>query len=526
MASHLYVAQKMKDILNKNRGQVLFLFILVLYSIVFSGIAIWRYENFLSGESGDLLIFEQVIHNTIHGRPFYATGVGNEFSYHNSPILAFLVPFSAIMPAPYVLYLFTALSIAVSAIPIYLIAKENLEKESLSLFIGTAYIMLPVFIGQIYGAFHEINLVLPFLTFAFYFFSKERFYPFVAMSFMALAVKEDVTLPVFIFAIYALIKGREKKWYIVPAILSISWLLLSTKVIIPYFANADYPPILSYFSNKGTTLGEIVVNTVFKPIETLSGMMKPLKLHYLFVLLSPMALFLPFFSVEVIFALPSLFLNIVGESARLTVMKWDSPWGMMLIPRHMSLMPTVFLFISTIYSLKKIRTRFKKGAPIATAVVVLLMLFGIIYNNGFVLSKELYERPSYVASSSSIKRIISLIPRHATVKAPPDVTIQLYDRKEVYLTGSDIEADYVVLYGNFLIYPPSSLSSPSYLMVDADDNPIVIMDTTSRPVDAKLREKYKFVAKEEGIALFERKAFYGNQMNAIISPKSFVVKKR
>lgn len=431
----------------RDKGFLLFLAILLFYSIAFTSIAVWRYENFCLHDSGDLLLFEQVIYNTVNGKTFYNNSSGhNHFGDHNSPVLALLVPFAAIFPVPYVLYAFTVLSIAISAIPIYFIARKTLNSGLLALFVAASYLVQPALVGQVYLSFHEINMVLPFLAFAFYYFIEERFYPFIAVFAMGLMVKEDVSLTLFMFSIYALIKKRGLKWCLIPAILSITWLALSIKVIIPFFAKShSYQMVFAYFSNVGNSLGELISNTIVQPFGTLKELTQPDKLFYLFILLLPAGLILPFFSSEIIFVIPSIFINIYGGTQRFRLIDFEAP-GTLPLPRHMSLMAAVFLFIAAIYAIQKLRVIFARHSTLATTVSCLLLISMSLYSARFILRPEFYYKP-HTPMPETIKRVISLIPRKATVKANIEIANHLYDRKEVYILGSPMEADFIVIKG-------------------------------------------------------------------------------
>lgn len=473
-----------------DRGLCIFLVILFLYTTVFAGVAIWRYENFLVQDSGDLTIFAQVIYNAPHDRPFYSTVDGqNHFGVHNSLVLILLVPFAVIIPAPYVLYASTILSIAVSAVPIYLIVKEEFKNENLALILGMVYIMLPALVGQVYLSFHEINLVLPFLTFAFYYFVKERFYPFLLAFILGLTVKEDVSLTLFMFSIYAIIKKRDKKWYLFPALLSISWLLVSIKVIIPYFDRSQGYPMISYFSHKGYSFSEIIVDTIFHPCSTLSVLTHPDSLSYLFVLLFPMGVILPLLSSEMLFSVPSLLINMLAESSRFTTVYAKTSWGTINVPRHMSLMATVFLFISAIYSIKRISSLFGRYATLIISLFCFYITAAVGYSDRALISYQLYSRPSEaVAGVLAVKELLAKIPRQATVKADRDITTHLYDKKEVYGPESMVDTDYLILRGIFY--------APTGALVKGD----------RQPLEASLKEKYDLVALKKGFALFRKRS--------------------
>lgn len=459
-----------------DKGFLIFLAILLFYSIAFTGIAIWRYDNFCLHDSGDLLLFEQVIYNTVNGKIFYNNSSGqNHFGDHNSPALAVLVPFAAIFPVPYVLYASTILSIAISAIPVYLIARKNLNNGLLTLLIATSYLVQPALVGQVYQSFHEINLVLPFLTFAFYYFIEKRFYPFIAVFAMGLMVKEDVSLTLFMFAIYGLIKKRSMKWCLIPAILSITWLALSIKVIIPFFNKSHSYGMIYYFSNMGNSLGELISNTIFHPFGILKEVTQPNKLFYLFILLLPVGLILPFFSSEIIFVIPSIFLNIYGGTQRFRLIDFEVS-GTLPLPRHMSLMAAVFLFISAIYAIQRLRVIFARHSTLSTTASCLLLISMTAYNAKFIFHPDFYFKPS-MPTPVTIKKVISLIPSDATVKASIDIANHLYDRKEVYFLGNPIETDFIVF---------RAVNSVEAFRGDVKD-------------------KYKFMVLEKDIYLLKRK---------------------
>lgn len=494
----------------KDKNFCNFLGILIVYTFIFTGIAIWRYENFLVHGSNDLLLFEQFIYNTFYGRPFYATGIENAFAYHNSPILFILVPFAAIIPVPYVLYASTVLSIAVSAIPIYLLSREELKNEKLALFLGTCYLMLPGLMGQVYQSFHEINLVLPLITFSFYYFVKERFYPFLLMFILGLMVKEDVSVTFFMFSIYAIIKRRDTKWVALPAVISAAWLLLSMKVIIPFFGKNHSYPMLSYFSDMGGSFSEIIINTVSHPQDILYRLFLPDRVEYLYILLLPVGLVLPFMSIEILFVIPYIFLNLLAESSRFKLVEVYTSYDVVPIPRHMSLIAIIFLFISSLYSLKKIGLLHTKHALMARLILSLSLAIGVVYSDRFiVLGENLYRLPSYVASRESIERIISSIPINATVKADRWIATHLYNRKEVYTSESPIDTDYIIVAERLFVH--KATRDKKEVLPDDNDfktSDLLVYDSSGKPINVGIGEKYDLIVLEKGIALFKKSGIW------------------
>jgi uncharacterized membrane protein len=422
--------------------------LIAVYSIAFIAVTAWRYNHFIAPASGDLLLFEQVVYNTAHGRPFYNNfSMQNHFGDHNSPILALLAVFSYLIPVHYALYVFTVLAVAISAIPIYLICEETFDRRWIAVVLGACYLMLPALVGLSFQAFHEINLVLPFLTFAFYFFAKERFYPFLAMMLMSLLVKEDVALTLFMFAPYALIKRRGWRWSVAPALLSVSWFLVSVKVIIPFFnKSAAYGVGLGYFSSFGHTISGIAANMAANPGHTLQVMAS--HTDYLFWLLLPFGLLLPFFSPEILFAIPCVVFNLLSDSDRFRVVMTRVGSDDYFFPSHMSLVACGFLFMATVYAAKKISLRANSEKPALALIVVIAGL--VLYSDRFVTIKYNYVRDDFVdldpGYEAAVNTSLSRIPLSATVTSSRAISTHLYDRKESYsdMTGTN-KADYIVV---------------------------------------------------------------------------------
>lgn len=471
----------------RDRGLYVLFIVLLVYVVFFSGVAIWRFENFLYSDSGDLLLFEQVVHNTGHGRPFYNNFSNqNHFGDHNSLMLGVLAPFSLIMPAPYVLYIFTVLCIAVSAIPVYLLSRDSFRNSNHALLLTGAYLMMPAFLGQVYLSFHEMNLVLPFLTFTFYFFARERFVPFVTVFALGLLVKEDVALTLFMFAPYAAIKRRSLRWWLTPAILAPSWFFLSIKVIIPHFNRNDtYALGLSSFSNIGSSLSEIMTNTVTRPLRTMELLFRPENFRYLFVLLLPAGVVLPLLSPEIIFIVPSVVLNMLAGSQRFRFLTCITGADTVYIPRHMSLMAAVFIVLSLIYAVRRIGSRYSGSGKTITTLLLMAVLATTLYSSRFIFIKYFYtldeQTARYSPSAKAVKKLIALIPNDATVKSNITVANHLYDRKEAY-------------------YPVTNPKDSDYLIITTEDNGLLDFAQT-----AQIAYSYRLVASDDNISLYGKK---------------------
>jgi hypothetical protein len=101
---------------------------ILLYIVTFTWLAILRHASFNS--SGfDLGIYDQVVWNTLHGRPFFYTTTGQpllHLSNHASPILLLVAPFYLLYSGPEMLLFLQTAAIGLGALPLFWLAREKL----------------------------------------------------------------------------------------------------------------------------------------------------------------------------------------------------------------------------------------------------------------------------------------------------------------------------------------------------------------------------------------------------------------
>ena len=118
---------KLKKVLDKHTTAILLISIL-LYTIFFSLLCLFKYFNFYY-DLLDLAIINQVFFNSASG-DFFASSI-HPTSYlgdHFAPILFLILPVYFIFKSPITLLFIQTIIIALSAWPLYLIAKNILNK--------------------------------------------------------------------------------------------------------------------------------------------------------------------------------------------------------------------------------------------------------------------------------------------------------------------------------------------------------------------------------------------------------------
>jgi uncharacterized membrane protein len=119
----------------------------------------------------DLGVMDQALWNTLKGRFLMAdhTRIDDNFrcylTNHFRPILLLFLPFYIFFPDPKTLLFLQSVSIALGAIPLYLLAKEKLKNELSCIFLICSYLLYPYIGNANLFEFHPNSLIPCFLLF-------------------------------------------------------------------------------------------------------------------------------------------------------------------------------------------------------------------------------------------------------------------------------------------------------------------------------------------------------------------------
>ena len=161
-----------------------------------------------------------------------------------------------------------------------------------------AFLFFPVTQSGFLYTFHESCFAPVILFSLFYFLETEKKLYFWIFVLCALGIKENVCIPLIGLGLFIIFEKNKFSQGIILIIISIAWLLISTKYIIPFFKGSDYSfadQRFSHFINpdrKG--LAGIFLNILERPINTLVYIFtNNEKILFLCLLILPL-FFLPF----------------------------------------------------------------------------------------------------------------------------------------------------------------------------------------------------------------------------------------
>lgn len=482
---------KFKSFLDKHSQKILWLAIF-FYCLIFSLVSVWKYNHYLYNGL-DLAIYNQTFYNTSFGRWF-------ELSIHPPTYLAdhfepLILPLSFIYSFwrdPRLLLVLQSLILALIAWPVYLITKNVFEKYPLNKFYGLVaglLILLNPLVQNInLFEYHMLVWAIFFLLFAFYFYQKRVFRSYLIFIILALFVREDVPLIVFMFGPLYLfyfyrqhhhlkIKKRDWLWFLAPIILSLFWFFTYLKGI-SYFNPDSHYKFLQYYSWLGNSWTGIIIGIFRHPLKLIIHLFSIGNLEMILGFLFSFFL-LPLASPYYLLLATGVFCQIV----------LGAPGGSELIlSTHYSSLFLPALIISSIYGAKSLLEKrrknlfleFKKSKLIFNPfyetfhlllsekklLIIMTTLTIIFFSLSFgplsgVISEYFKNQPE----EKIIKdELLKKIPADATIIASYAVLPQLSSRQNIYALN------YAFIGKKQMSEKPYPLPSGiDYLVVDFDD---------------------------------------------------------
>lgn len=361
------------------------------YSIYFSFFTILRNEK-MYAHYFDLGIMHQTVHNTYMS---LKTGDFSRFleltdphdtdhqvkrmSVHNDILLAFLAPFYFIHDGPETLLVIQALGVAFGALFVFLITEKvlvymNTSKISrvmmdkagwIAFALGISYLLYPPLQKAVTFEFHAVTLATTLLLGMYYFWLIKKYIWSFLFAVLAIFSKEQVGLVTGFFALYAILnkyivipnsfrdlwrkmlkqvqhdivtfRNKENIFPLILGILSLVWVVLSMKFIIPGFRGSAHfgSDYYSYITDA--------------PLRIFPAVFRVQSFTYLSELLSPVGFLSVFAPLQLLIAAPEfgVVLLSANENMRNTYF-------------HYHTVIDAFIFIAAIYGVKNIDSLYKK----------------------------------------------------------------------------------------------------------------------------------------------------------------------
>jgi uncharacterized membrane protein len=282
-----------------------------VWAAVFGRLVVLRHERFGS-QSFDLGIFDQATWLASRGGDLFITVRGLELLGHHANLGLFLLaPFYRLGAGPHFINLLQVASMALGAVPVFLLAREHFGGPRLALVPAGAYLLHPALGFFAWEEFHPDVMAITPLLFAWWFARRERWGAFAACMVYAVSWKEDVALAAVVLGVVLLLRGHRRAG-LVTAATAAGWFLFVNRVLLPGVSGEAFYDHL--FSDLGDSPWEIVTTLTFHPTRILRALGAPDARTYVWQMLGPFG-FLPLLA-PLAFGVgaPQFVLNVVSEA--------------------------------------------------------------------------------------------------------------------------------------------------------------------------------------------------------------------
>lgn len=438
----------------------------VVYVIVFSGLALWKYWNF-GYNALDLAIYSQTLFNSAEGRWFALTIHPHSYlGDHVELLLAVLVPFVRLIPRPETLLVLQAAILASAAFPLFRIARRKLPSLP-ALGIVALYLLNPILHNIALFEFHALPFAIPLLLWAWDAYERKHFPHFLLFLAISLLVREDVAISAVAFSAFALVHRREKRWVLAPLLASAAWFIVSTQLASSLNGYGNYK-FLYYYAWLGETPRAMIETIFTRPLFVLQHFITSQHLFFVGGILLPL-LFLPLFRplplVGAIFPWAQIALTSAGAS----LLEIQTHYAALIIP---------WVFVASIESLsaihgrahlrgvrERLRTRVSREPAILWALLGTVAIYSMFTMGPLVtLFSPGISQSADENEARTLTKFIERIPPNASVSASFQALTPLSMRENVY------SLHYAFLGQRQLSREPYELPRDvEYLLMDGDD---------------------------------------------------------
>ena len=443
------------------RPQVLLAAMIVTYTAVFGWLTWLQQANFGTYDY-DMGVFDQEIWLAAHHlNPFLTIRGLNMWANHVNPVIYLLAPFYRLGAGPHFLYIVETLAFAISAIPLWLLARDRLASPWLALAVPFVWLLYPSVEWMNWWHFHPEYLGIPAFLFAYWFADRGRWRWYTVCVILVLACKEDAALPIMALGILLFLRQKRRAGLLTLAG-ALVWFLICVEAIMPAANSYSGPFYLYQFSTLGSSMWQIIWNLVRHPTRVFNLALQQDRYRYyaqLFLPILGLALLAP---ATLFLALPTMIENVTNNQGYSHNIRYQ----------YTSFV-AVGIFLAVIEGFKTLRKERLRN------VVLTLCAVSVIANvvwSPSPLDHKLYTGGTWTLEASptvkTLADMVKIVPGDAAVSASYFVVPHLTHRDQIYTFPNPWIRSY---YGVNDKEPPESPAGIRYLVIDTD----ILSDTNN-----------------------------------------------
>jgi uncharacterized membrane protein len=382
-----------------------------------------RHDRFQS-LSFDMGIFDQSVWLLAHGHSFITVRGLNFFGHHANFGLFLFVPFYWLGAGVELLNLAQVASIALAAVPVYLLARDRIGEQGwLAVVLAAAFLLHPSLSFFAWELFHPEVMAIPALLMAWWLASQERWGWFAACCGYALVWKEDVA---FVLVMFGIVLALRRHWRpaLVTAGAGVVWALLVTEWMLPAVSGGAF--YAEFYADVGGSPGAMMRTIVTNPTTVLRKFGDPQVRTFVWQLGLPMAFLAVLAPAALFVGAPQLFFDVVSDS--------DFTHS---IHFHYAALPLVGVTLGTIEAIGSVARRRSWAAPVMVGAVAVASVWAAVLWGITPIGRD-YDaawwplHPDPVVAEDTVRNALALIPADASVTATYKFVPHLSHRRNIY----------------------------------------------------------------------------------------------
>jgi uncharacterized membrane protein len=471
------------------------LWIVLVAIALYAGVSAWTSIQRLVGlyiVGWDITNVTQAIWNTAHGAPFAMTNqypLTNRLGGHVEPVILLLAPLAWIAGnAPNLsisLLILQAVVVACGALPVYLLAKDELKSSYGAVTFSILYLLYPAVGAILSFEFHTVTLAAGLWLWAIYCVHRQKWAGVAVFSLLALSCKENMSLLLLLFGIYlALSKQGHRVLGMSLALTGGIWFAASVFWIQPLFSPTGASVQMENYGWMGSSMVD-KATLFFRDPQKIWLHVDSRVQPYARQLLAPWGFISILSPLRLALILPELAINLLSAKAQQVKVE-SGHYASALIPFVVwsAVSGAAWLQKKIGLGLEKINRRSWERYVVSLLFTALLG-WGLVYHyyRGYSPLSQNYSTPTITAHALRIHEFAAVVPDSASILTQPSLGPFFSQRPEVY---SDVRA----------------LSKADFLLVDAK----TLVEGYDSEVLALIKSNKDFglIKAADGYALFQR----------------------
>jgi uncharacterized membrane protein len=386
----------------------------------------WLQQSNFGTLDFDMGIYDQQVWLAAHHlNPFVTIRGLNMWANHVNPIVYLLVPFYWLGAGAHFLYLVQTVALAVTAVPLWLLARDRMASPWLALSVPFAWLLYPAVEWMTWWPFQPEYLAVPALAYAYWFADRGRWRWYALCVALVLMSKEDAAFPVLALGLLLALRGRRRAG-LVTAGAAVAWFVVCLEAIIPAAAPGGGPYFMYQYSQLGSGVWSILGNALRHPGLVLGPVFSWDRVHYYLQLVGPAAFLCALAPATLLIAVPTLLVNMVNNQGYTYNLHFQY-----------SAFLAVAVFLAVAEGLGRLRSaRLARARPALVGALVVAAVWGNVIWSPSPLDPSAYHGGTWAFSSSphtaELSAMIAMVPPDASVSASYTVVPHLAHRDRIF----------------------------------------------------------------------------------------------